>query len=179
MNTSIARFLLAAALALPLLAPAASVTPNDTAPQAQAQAQAQEMKQHHGHHGHHGKRGHGRHHAHDGKPLFLRGVTLTAEQDGKLQALQKELQPALQAKKEAAHKARIELHQLALSGKFDEKQAKRLANASAAASAEAELLKARKHAQIAQLLTPEQRQQVEKNLQEKASRHAGKRSEAH
>jgi protein CpxP len=175
MNTSIPRFLFAAALALPLLAPAAPVTTNDTAPR----AQAQEMKQHHGHHGHHGKRGHGRHHDHDGKPFFMRGVTLTAEQDSKLQALQKELQPALQAKKEAAHKARIELRQLSLSGKFDEKQAKRLADASAAASAEAELLKARSHAQIVQLLTPEQRQQVEKNLQEKAARHAGKRSEAH
>ena len=175
MTHIITRFLLATALALPLLAPAVPVT--DGGNQTGNSTPAREM-QHDGHHGHHGKgrHGHGHRHDRDGKPFFLRGVTLTTEQDGKLQALLKEQQPAIAAKKKAARKARLELQQLTLSGTFDEKQAKRLADASAAAHADIELAKARHHAKILQLLTPEQRQQVEKNVQEHAARHATKKN---
>jgi protein CpxP len=175
MNHTITRFLFATALALPLLAPAAPVV--DGGNQTGNSAPAREMK-HDDHHGHHGKGRHGHRHDRDGKPFFLRGITLSAEQDGKLQALLKEQQPALEAQKEAAHKARTELQQLTLSGRFDEKQAKRLADASAAARAEIDLARARQHAKIVQLLTPEQRQQVEKNVQEKAARHATRQSVA-
>lgn len=171
MNHTITRFLLATALSLPLLAPAAPVATTDTgAPQAQA---TKHHHDHEGHRGHYGKgrHGHGHRHDRDGKPFFLRGITLSPEQDAKLQALLKEQQQALEAQKEAAHKAHTELQQLTLSGRFDEKQAKRLADASAAARAEIDLARARQHAKIVQLLTPEQRQQAGKNVQGKA-RHA-------
>lgn len=170
MNHTIARFLLAAGLALPLLAPAAPVTPDDTAP-------ARELRHCHEHRSHHGGEHRGPRSDRDGKPFFLRGIKLTEQQDSKLQALIKEQQPALQEKMEAAHNARQELHQLTLSGKFDEKQAKHLAEASADAQADAELMRARRHAQILQLLTPEQRQQVEKTLQERAARRDARRAE--
>ncbi|MCD6062071.1 MAG: motif family protein [Moraxellaceae bacterium] len=180
MNHTITRFLFATALALPLLAPAASVVDGGNQTGNSAPARAMKHDGHHGHHGHHGKgrHGHGHRHDRDGKPFFLRGITLSAEQDGKLQALLKEQQPALEAQKEAAHKARTELQQLTLSGRFDEKQAKRLADASAAARAGIDLARARQHAKIVQLLTPEQRQQAEKNVQEKAARHATRQSVA-
>jgi Spy/CpxP family protein refolding chaperone len=169
MKKFIAGLFLASTVALPLTTFA---TP--AAPEATGKACCE-----HADRGHHGKHGfQGRDHARDGKPFFLRGLTLSTEQDGKLQALLQAQQPALQAKHDAARKATRALHALGLDGKVDEQQAQRLAQAAATANADAAVTRARLHAQVLQLLTPEQRQQIAQRMQEKAAKRAAREAAA-
>lgn len=160
---------MAAALALPVasLAQPADGPDADGTPHCREQGRDQG----HGQHGHRGK--HDRHgfRKADGKPFFLRGINLTAEQDSKIQALLRDQQPALETRFAAADKARTDLRQLAASGNFDEKQAQRLAQAIATADADAALQRARLHAQVVQELTPEQRQQLQQRQLEREQRH--------
>lgn len=183
MNTIISRLLLASTLSLPLAAlaaPAAGPTqPTAGAPAAGSPASEKAARCHDGHqHGHHmdGKRGHrghgahGRHGERDGKPFFLRQLTLSETQNSQIQALLSEQEKTRKENREAARKARTELLALSAADKFDDKRAQRLSQDAAAAQAELELARVRTHARIMQLLTPEQRQQLRQQLQEKAKR---------
>lgn len=165
MNTIISRLLLASTLSLPLAAlaaPAAGPTqPTAGAPAAGSPASEKAARCHDGHqHGHHM----------DGKPFFLRQLTLSETQNSQIQALLSEQEKTRKENREAARKARTELLALSAADKFDDKRAQRLSQDAAAAQAELELARVRTHARIMQLLTPEQRQQLRQQLQEKAKR---------
>lgn len=186
MNTIISRLLLASTLSLPLAALAAPAG-SPAQPAAGTPASEKAARCHDGHkHGHHmdGKRGHRgqgahtRHGERDGKPFFLRQLTLSETQSSQIQALLDEQKKTRAENREAARKARAALFELSAADKFDDKRAQRLSQDAAAAQAELELARVRTHARIMQLLTPEQRQQLRQQMQEKAKRFEEKQAAA-
>jgi Spy/CpxP family protein refolding chaperone len=107
--------------------------------------------------------------AHD---RFLHGIALSEEQQDKIFAIHNAQAPAMREQHKIVRKAHTELHALVASGQYDERKVRALAETGAKAMAELQQMQARSHAQILQLLTPEQRQQI-------AQRAAGMHAEMH
>jgi protein CpxP len=97
---------------------------------------------------------------HDGAPMFMHGVHLDEAQRDKVFAIMHAQEPMLREQAKAQRHAHEALRAMAVSGQFDEAKASALAQAAAKAMAAAELQRARSHAQIYALLTPEQRSQA-------------------
>ncbi|MES2298535.1 MAG: periplasmic heavy metal sensor [Pseudomonadota bacterium] len=104
---------------------------------------------------HSGPGGHG-----PGMPS-LHGLDLSEAQQDKVFAIMHAQQPQRRELEKSAHKAHEALHALAGSGQFDEAKAAALAQAAGQAMAALALQQARMEAQIAALLTPEQRKKAE------------------
>lgn len=125
------------------------------------------MQGDHGPHGPQGMPGMGPGHMHGGepgdmhKPPFLHGLNLDEAQKDKIFAIMHAQAPAMRQAGKNAHKAHAELHQLTMSGKFDEARAKALAEASGRAMSEMLLLRARGEAQVYAVLTDEQRKKID------------------
>jgi Spy/CpxP family protein refolding chaperone len=99
----------------------------------------------------HGPGGHG--------PMPAPAAALTEAQEDKLFSIMHAQEPQRRELDRAAHKARTGLRELARSGQFDESKAAALAQAEGKAVAALSLLRARTDAQVAALLSPEQREQ--------------------
>jgi Spy/CpxP family protein refolding chaperone len=93
-------------------------------------------------------------------PPFLRGVNLSDDQQDKIFTILHDQAPRMRLQARAAHKAREQLHQLATADKYDDAQAKELAEAGGKAETEIALMRAQADHEIVALLTPEQRQQA-------------------
>ena len=98
---------------------------------------------------------------HKGPMSFLRGADLTEAQHDKIFTIMHTQAPQMREYSKLARKSHQELRALATSGKYDEAQAKALADAGARAMAGMALLHARSESQIYALLTPEQRAKIE------------------
>lgn len=94
-------------------------------------------------------------------PSFLHGVTLTDAQKDKIFEIHHALAPALRDKAKVVHKARSELRAMAEAGTFDEARVRALADTAARAEAELAVMHARSAHQVQQLLTAEQKKQIE------------------
>ena len=140
-----------------------------------------EHRHHRGQHGHHG------HHGDKGPGMMLRGIDLTEEQKTKVNELHKAAAPEMRAAMKEAFEARRALHELTVSGSFDEAKAREIAQKGADAMARASVLKAKTHSQVLATLTPEQRKQLadqaeqrkermEQRMQERAKKHQERKS---
>ncbi len=94
-----------------------------------------------------------------GMPM-LHGLQLSEEQDDKIFAIMHAQAATMRQHEKALQAAHQALFAMAASGQFDEKQAGVLAQRAGQASAALALARARTEAQVAALLTPEQRQQL-------------------
>lgn len=142
-------------------------------------------------HAHHGSSGHGRmhhghpyqgpHHGHMGHmdrfqgagadvafgpgqgrgAAFLRGLRLDETQRDRVFEIVHAQAPALRAQVKALRTARMQLHETSLSGNYDQARAQSLAQAVGQAHAEIARLRAGSMQAIYQVLTPEQRRQIE------------------
>ncbi|MBU6271657.1 MAG: Spy/CpxP family protein refolding chaperone [Betaproteobacteria bacterium] len=92
---------------------------------------------------------------------FLRGVRLSDAQRDQVFTLMHQQAPAMRDKAKALGKTRQELRALALSPQFDEARAKALSDGLAAGLADMAMTRARTANAVWQLLTPEQKSQVE------------------
>lgn len=152
------RLLLAATLALPLAAQSAAAPPpprdgmlhERPAPMCEHMGQGEHM----GRGGHMGGPGE--------TPPFLRGVELSEVQRDKIFAILHAQAPLMHEQGKQAEKTHQALHALALADKFDDAKAAALAQQGAQAMAQAMLQHLRSEHQILALLTPEQRQQIER-----------------
>jgi periplasmic protein CpxP/Spy len=137
------------ALSVALLAPfaAGAQEPPPGAPQERGMHE-RDMKLHHG--------------EGDMMPPFLRGIDLSKEQKDKLAAVMQTQAPQLREQHRAVADAHRALHELALSAAFDDAKAAALAQTLGQALAKAALQRARTDQQIVALLTPGQRQQIER-----------------
>ena len=127
------------------------------------------------HHGMMGEMGQGRMQAKDGKgfmPPFLRGIDLTEAQQGKIKELTQKNFAEAQGKGEAMFKQHRALHDLAFAPKYNEAEAKRLANEIAQSQSEMMLNRVKLEQQIFATLTPEQQSKVSSNMKEFADKMA-------
>lgn len=108
-----------------------------------------------GEHGHHRA-----HHGDKGPGMMLRGIELSEEQKAKVDELHKAAAPEMRAAMKEAFEARRALHELTVSGSFDEAKAREIAQKGADAMARASVLKAKTHSQVLSVLTPEQRKEL-------------------
>ena len=92
---------------------------------------------------------------------FLRGVRLTDAQRDQVFSLMHQQAPVMRDKVKALGKTRQELRALALSPQFDEARAKSLSEGLASGIADMAMARARTANAVWQLLTPEQKAQVE------------------
>jgi len=90
-------------------------------------------------------------------PPFLNGLELSDDQQDAVFGVLHGQAPDLRKALRAARKAHEQLHDLALSEKYDETAARALAEIAAKANAEALLLRAHSDRRILELLTPDQR----------------------
>lgn len=127
-----------------------------------------EHRHHRGHHGHHGNKGPG---------MMLRGIDLTEEQKTKVNELHKAAAPEMRAAMKEAFEARRALHELTVSGSFDEAKAREIAQKGADAMARASVLKAKTHSQVLATLTPEQRKQLADQAEQRKERMAQRMQE--
>lgn len=114
-----------------------------------------------GHHGHHGDKGPG---------MMLRGIDLTEAQKAKVDELHSAAAPEIRAAMKEAFEARRALHELTVSGSFDEAKAREIAQKGADAMARASVLKAKTHSQVLATLTPEQRKQLADQAEQRKER---------
>lgn len=91
----------------------------------------------------------------------LRGLDLTEEQQDKIFNLQHAQAPAMRAKIKELREARSNLEALARAPAYDEARVRALTDKAAASMAELARMHARTEHQIYQLLTPEQRKQLD------------------
>ena len=127
------------------------------------------------HHGMMGEMGQGRMQAKDGKgfmPPFLRGIDLTEAQQGKIKELTQKNFAEAQGKGEAMFKQHRALHDLAFAPKYNEAEAKRLANEIAQSQSEMMLNRIKLEQQIFATLTPEQQSKVSSKMKEFADKMA-------
>src|SRR5690606_14746065 len=122
---------------------------------------------------------------------------LTEAQKTKVGELHKAAEPEMRAAMKEAFESRRALHELTVSGSFDEAKAREIAQKGADAMARASVLKAKTHSQVLSVLTPEQRKELadraekrkermEQRMQERMKKHeeakaaaaAGKTGEA-
>lgn len=94
-------------------------------------------------------------------PPFLRGLNLSEAQRDKIFDLMHAQAPAMRDQAGKMRKAQMELRRLSMSGEYDEAKVKSLSEASAKLMAEMAQMRARTGNQIYQMLTPEQRKQME------------------
>lgn len=94
-------------------------------------------------------------------PQFLHGLSLSDDQRDRIFDLMHAQAPTMRDQAKAIHKTLIELRRLSMSGEYSETRAKVLAMANAQAIAVMAQMHARTDNQIYQILTPEQRKQVE------------------
>lgn len=94
-------------------------------------------------------------------PMQAPGPKLTEAQEDKLFAIMHAQEPQRREHERAAQKAREGLREMSEAGRFDEAKAAALAQAEGKAVAALSLLRARTDAQVAALLTPEQRAQFQ------------------
>nr|MBF0685426.1 Spy/CpxP family protein refolding chaperone [Pseudomonas sp.] len=99
-----------------------------------------------------------------------RGIELTEEQKTKVGELHKAASPELRAAMKEAFEARRALHELTVSGNFDEARAKEIAQKGADAMARASVLKAKTHSQVLAVLTPEQRKELADRAEKRKER---------
>ena len=93
-------------------------------------------------------------------PPYLRGLSLSDDQQDRIFSILHEQAPRMRLQVRAAHKAREQLRQLATAEKYDENQAKSLAEAGGKAESEIALMRAQADHDIAALLTPYQRNEA-------------------
>lgn len=93
-------------------------------------------------------------------PPFLHGIELTEAQRDSIFSILHADAPVVREKMKAVHKAHEALHALTISGKYDEAQARELAETIADNTAVLSLLRSRSESRIYALLTPEQRKRV-------------------
>lgn len=151
------------------LAQSAPATPPATPPVMSGHAAGHEAAHEHRH---------GRHHAGPegmrmGKGMeFLRGVRLTDAQRDQIFNLMHQQAPVMRDKAKALSRSRQELRALALSPQFDEARARSLSDGLAAGIADMAMTRARNANAVWQLLTPEQKSQVEaRRLRAEAGEH--------
>lgn len=101
-----------------------------------------------------------------GLPPFLRGVELSEAQQDKVFAATYAQAPLLREQHKIAFKAHEQLRELAASSAYDDARAATLANTAAQAMAQISLQQARLDQQLLAVLTPEQRQQVERRRED-------------
>lgn len=104
-----------------------------------------------------GPRGMGPHH---GGAFFLHGLKLSEEQRDKVFAIEYAQMPEAREQHKAIEHARRDLHQMVVSGQYDEARARTLTESLGRAVAREAQLRAQASAKIMQVLTPEQRKQV-------------------
>ncbi len=104
-----------------------------------------------------GPHGMGQHH---GGAFFLRGLKLTEAQRDKIFAIEYAQMPEAREQRKAIEHARRDLHQMVVSGQYDEARARALTEALGRAVARAAQLRTQAGAKIMQVLTPEQRKQL-------------------
>jgi len=92
---------------------------------------------------------------------FLRGVRLSDAQRDQVFSLMHQQAPVMRDKAKALGKTRQELRALTLSPQFDEARARSLSDSLAAGIADMTMVRARHAHAVWQLLTPEQKSQVE------------------
>lgn len=92
---------------------------------------------------------------------FLRGLDLSEQQHDRIFEIVHRQAPAMRERAKAVGRARQELGALAMSAQYDEGRAKALSDGLAAAAGEMAMERARTANAVWQLLTPEQRRQVE------------------
>lgn len=94
-------------------------------------------------------------------PPYLKKLNLMDEQCDKIKSLMHEQEPAMRDKMQALRKSHTELRRLSMSADYDEAKVKMLSESSANVMAEIALMRAHTDNQIYQLLSPEQRTQLE------------------
>lgn len=94
-------------------------------------------------------------------PPYLKNLDLTDEQRDKISSLMHDQEPAMRDKMQELRKPKAELHRLSMSTDYDEAKVKTLSESSAKAMAEMAQMRAHTNNQIYQLLSPEQRKQLE------------------
>ena len=92
--------------------------------------------------------------------MFLHGLKLTEEQQDKIFAIEYAQMPQAREQHKAIEHARRDLRQMVMSGQYDEARARALTDALGRAVAREAQLHAEAGAKILQVLTPEQRRQV-------------------
>lgn len=126
-----------------------------------------------GHMGMHGMSGPGMQ-GMDHMPRFLHGLNLSEAQRDKIFELMHAQMPAMREKAKGLHKAHMELRQLEMSPDYNEAKVKALTEANAKTMAEMAQMRARTAHAIYQMLTPEQRKQIDEMKSRPASRGMGK-----
>ena len=99
------------------------------------------------------------HHMH--KPPFLRGVQLTEEQRTQVREILQARRDQVCQRMQTVHEAHKEMRALTRAPEFDSARAREIADGSAKAIAELEVLRAETDHKILALLTPEQRRIVD------------------
>jgi len=158
---SISRFMIASSIALGVSLPVSANTAGDINP---------DCKDHYERHGRHGEFNAERRSV----PPYLKKLNLTGEQKGKIESLMKNEAQAMRDKGQAMHKSMMELRHISMSSEYDEAKVKTLAESSAKGMAEMVEQRARTDNQIYQLLTPEQRKQMEAQRAQFESRRMAK-----
>ncbi len=92
--------------------------------------------------------------------FFLHGLKLTEAQRDKIFAIEYAQMPELREQRKAIEHARRDLHEMVLSGQFDEARSRALTDALGRATAREMQLRAQADAKVLQVLTPEQRKQI-------------------
>lgn len=94
-------------------------------------------------------------------PYYLKNLNLSDEQRGKIKSLMHDQEPAMRDKMQELRKSQVELRRLSMSADYDEAKVKVLSESGAKAMAELAQLRAHAENRVYQLLTPEQRKQIE------------------
>lgn len=103
-------------------------------------------------------------------PPYLKNLNLTDEQRGKIKSLMHDQESAMHNKMQELRKAHMELRSLSMSADYDEAKVKMLSESSAKVMAEMAQMRAHTENQIYQLLSPEQRKQLEEQKMRYKSR---------
>lgn len=102
---------------------------------------------------------------HDGLPPFLKGVELTNVQKAQITALMKNEKSSFETHHQQRSALMKELHTLSNAQTFDEKQTEVIANKFATLEKEAFMNRAKNGYKVFSLLTAEQRQKANENIQ--------------
>lgn len=103
-------------------------------------------------------------------PRFLAGLHLSEDQDDKVFAIIYKAAPAIREQTKARRHAQEALAKLGMSTQFDEHDARELADRASKAESELTLLRLRTEHEIFLVLTPEQREQLQKRARERRPR---------
>jgi Spy/CpxP family protein refolding chaperone len=98
---------------------------------------------------------------HGGSMMNLRGLNLTQAQRDQVFKIYHDQAPAVHEQMKQVQAAREQLNQLAAGDRFDETQARQAADAQAKALSNLAVLRAQTLYRVRELLTPEQRQQLD------------------